>query len=128
MGTKELKPALSRRRRHHDAEFKAKIIDASLQPGISIAAVALANEINPNLLRRWVKEHRQRCLSAPVPDSGAEDSEPLSLIEIAVPVPSDHAGASEIRLDVRRGATSIQIVWPVAHSQALGSLLKELLR
>ena len=54
MATKELKPALSRRRRHHDAEFKAKIVGASLQPGISIAAVALANEINPNLLRKHV--------------------------------------------------------------------------
>ncbi|MBK6639244.1 MAG: transposase [Rhodocyclaceae bacterium] len=60
MATKELKPALSRRRRHHDAEFKAKIVGGSLHPGITIAAVALANEINPNLLRRWIKEYQYR--------------------------------------------------------------------
>ena len=125
--TKELKPALSRRRRHHDAEFKAKIVGASLQPGVSIAAVALANEINPNLLRRWVKEYRQRCLIAPTLGSEVSAAESLSLISIPVPEPSDH-GVTEIRLDVRRGATSIQIVWPIAHSQALSSLLRDLLR
>lgn len=127
MATKELKPALSRRRRHHDAEFKAKIVAAGLQPGISIAAVALANEINPNLLRRWIKESRQRCLSAPIPNRQADEAELLSLVAIQAQDAPEY-GAGEIRLDVRRGATSIQIVWPVAHSQALSGLLKDLLR
>lgn len=27
-----------------------------MQPGISMAAVAMSNGINPNLLRRWVRE------------------------------------------------------------------------
>ncbi len=127
MATKELKPALPRRRRHHDAEFKAKIVGASLQPGISIAAVALANEINPNLLRRWVKEYRQHCLDVPTLGLDNSAAESLSLISIPVPEPSAHS-VTEIRLDVRRGPTSIQIVWPVADSRALGDVLKELLR
>ena len=43
-----------RRRRRHSAEFKAEAIAACLQPGISIAAVALARGLNANLLRRWI--------------------------------------------------------------------------
>src|SRR5947207_15940730 len=42
------------RRRKHSAEFKAKVIAACRKPGVSIAAVALANRLNANLLRRWV--------------------------------------------------------------------------
>jgi transposase-like protein len=43
-----------RRRRTHSAEFKAKIVSACRRPGVSIAAVALANGLNANLVRRWV--------------------------------------------------------------------------
>lgn len=42
------------RRRKHGAEFKAKVVSACRKPGVSIAAVALANRLNANLLRRWV--------------------------------------------------------------------------
>jgi transposase len=43
-----------RRRRRHSAEFKAQVVKASMQPGISIAAVALHYRLNAHLLRRWV--------------------------------------------------------------------------
>lgn len=42
-----------RRRRNHSEQFKAEAIAACRQPGISIAAAALARQINANLLRRW---------------------------------------------------------------------------
>lgn len=45
-----------RRRRIHSAEFKAHIVAACCKPGVSSAAVAMANGINANLVRRWVKE------------------------------------------------------------------------
>ena len=44
------------RRRRHSAEFKAEAVSACMQPGISIAAVALHYRLNANLLRRWVAE------------------------------------------------------------------------
>jgi transposase-like protein len=45
------------RRRRHSAEFKAKMVAACKQPGISIASVALPHGLNANLLRRWIVEH-----------------------------------------------------------------------
>ena len=45
-----------RRRRIHSAEFKAHIVAACCQPGVSSASVAMATGINANLVRRWVKE------------------------------------------------------------------------
>jgi transposase-like protein len=42
------------RRRRHSTESKAQAVKACMQPGISIAAVALHYRLNANLLRRWV--------------------------------------------------------------------------
>ncbi|MGD9636907.1 MAG: transposase [Lautropia sp.] len=42
------------RRRRHSAKFKASVIAACQQPGMSMAAVALANGLNANMLRKWV--------------------------------------------------------------------------
>jgi len=44
-------------RRQFSPEFKAKLVSASKRPGASLAAIALANGINSNQLRRWCKEH-----------------------------------------------------------------------
>ena len=41
-----------RRRRLHSDEFKANAVASCMQPGISMAAVAMANDVNANLLRR----------------------------------------------------------------------------
>ncbi|MCC7326066.1 MAG: transposase [Burkholderiales bacterium] len=40
----------------HSAEFKAYAVASCMQSGISMAAVVMANGINANLLRRWVRE------------------------------------------------------------------------
>ena len=55
MNTSEIQfSSPGRRRGRYTDEFKAQIIAACRQPGVSTAAVALANGINDNLLRRWI--------------------------------------------------------------------------
>lgn len=59
MDTLEIaKPPASRARRRHSPEFKAQLIAPCQQPGVSVAAVALANGLNANVLRQWLKKHR----------------------------------------------------------------------
>jgi transposase-like protein len=51
----------ARTRRFHSPAFKAQAVAACSQPGVSLAAVALAHGINANLLRRWcVAQQRQQ--------------------------------------------------------------------
>ncbi len=45
-----------RTRRTHSEEFKQSLINACGEPGASVAGVALANGINANQLRRWMRE------------------------------------------------------------------------
>ena len=49
-------PAPGRRHNRYSLEFKREVIAACLEPGVSKAAIALANGLNANMLRRWVVE------------------------------------------------------------------------
>jgi transposase len=43
----------------YDAEAKRELVEACLQPGISVARMALAHGVNANLLRKWIQHYRQ---------------------------------------------------------------------
>ena len=46
-----------RRRREHSAEFKQELVARSLEPGVSVAAIAMAGGVNANLLFGWRRKH-----------------------------------------------------------------------
>jgi len=41
-------------RRRYDPASKQRLVEACLQPGVSLAGVALRHGVNANLLRKWV--------------------------------------------------------------------------
>ena len=47
-------------RRRYDPASKRRLIEACLQPGVSLAGVALRHGVNANLLRKWVAGQQQR--------------------------------------------------------------------
>jgi transposase len=120
-----------RRRRTHSAEFKAKVVSACRQPGVSIAAVALANGLNANLLRRWVVAEEQRQLVRPMQIAHA--ALPRSTVENRTFIPiqlerSTVATSQEITIELRRGATVVKVGWPLAAAAECAVWLRELLR
>ena len=115
-----------RRRRHHSEEFKRQVIEACLQPGVSVAAVALANGLNANYLRRWLKAHHQSSEQGGTEGRAAvRAATPSPVIPVSV---SPGTPPADIRLDVRRGATTVQMAWPLEAAAQLGACLRELLR
>jgi len=46
-------------KRRFDKLDKQRLIEACLQPGVSVAGMALRAGVNANLLRRWIDEHQQ---------------------------------------------------------------------
>lgn len=132
MDTKAVAVSPSRRNRRHSPEFKARVIAACLQPGVSIAAVALANGLNANFLRSWVKAHRhqqeptempaiepQRCI-APVAHSTP------TLVPVAVQRSSEETPS--IELEIRRQQTVVQMRWPVSEAATCAQWLCDWLR
>ena len=112
-----------RRRRRHSAEFKADAVEACRRPGVSIASVALANGVNANLLRRWV-------LAAEGDGVQAEPKRPAAFVQLQLdqPRPASPAPAADIRIELRRGSTTVNIAWPLAESAACATWMRELLR
>lgn len=46
-------------KRRYDPQAKRALIQACLEPGISLAGLALAHGVNANLLRKWVVKHQR---------------------------------------------------------------------
>ena len=113
-----------RRRRAHSAEFKAQVVAACRSPGVSIAGVAMANGVNANLARRWLGDAERRsgrALTRAVGDAAATTFVPLQLPPV-VTAPVD------IRIELRRGATMINVSWPCAAASECAAWFRELLR
>ena len=122
-----------RTRRRHSPQFREQVVSACLQPGVSLAAVSLANGLNANMVRRWVKEHREGMGSV----VGGPDRNGQSPVEraaalsqfVAVRVAAESAApAGDIRVEVRRGETVVLISWPSAQAQTCAQWLGQWLR
>jgi len=117
-----------RRRRIHSAEFKARIVAACIQPGVSIAAIAMANGVNANLARRWViASERGERVQAPSVAAGVAPPAFVPLRLQREPTDSEPAPA-DIRIELRRGATAINVSWPCTAAAQCAAWLRELLR
>ena len=118
-----------RRRRLHSDEFKANAVASCMQPGVSMAAVAMANGINANLLRRWVHQ-AELSPGAVRPDPLVAAGSSLSaatpsFVPMQLPVKN---ALPDIRIELRRGATSIAVTWPTDAAAECAAWMRELLR
>ena len=117
-----------RRRRLHSDEFKADAVAACTKPGVSMAAVALSRGVNANLLRRWVREAEVRATTmAPMIEARPETapaSAPAAFVPLQLPAPT----AKDIRVELRRGPTTISVIWPAENAGECALWIRELLR
>lgn len=123
-------PSPGRRRGRYSDSFKADIVAACKAPGVSTAAVALANSLNANLVRRWVAQ------SDPAHKAAAQQARVQSLTAVAVSSPMTTSASTpgfvpvplatpstDIRIELRRGDHLVTLYWPVAAAaQCLGAL------
>lgn len=85
----------------YDPQAKRELIEACLQPGVSVAKLALAHGINANLLRTWMTKHQrqsldggslQRSAAAPTPFipvvTVSAHHSPISLPELVARLPN----------------------------------------
>ncbi|MGH9644555.1 MAG: transposase [Terriglobales bacterium] len=114
-----------RRRRTHNAAFKAEAVAACHRADASIAACALERSINANLLRRWVIEaERAQCgslLPAPAVAASSESFVPVAL-------PRRAANEAPIRIEVRRGTLTVSVQWPSSAMHECAIWLRELIQ
>ena len=114
------------KRRFYSPELKLQVVRTCAQPGASIAGVALQHGINTNIVHRWIREHSQGTLviqpQAFVPVTLSTEPEPVASKPVAV------AATSEIRMQLRRGTSSVTVMWPSELAGDCGAWLREWLR
>ena len=111
-----------RTRRRHAPDLKRQVIMACQQPGASVAGVALAHGLNANLVRRWLQqEHKAPGALSMVGASAG------TFVELPMPCANGSA-AEPIRLELRRGASSVSLQWPAFAAAECGAWLREWLR
>jgi len=132
MDTEELVvklPATRKHRRHSEA-FRKQIIEACLQPGVSISAIALANQLNTNMVRTWLKAYRElrgdpllAQRPEPIPAEPAPVMVPVQIRETAT-----DATDAAIRVSVGMADREVEVHWPMADSRTCIQWLREVLR
>jgi len=109
----------SRKRRRYSRELKDQILAECDAPGASVAKVALAHGINANILHGWRKLAREAR-----PPMVRQEFVPVAVAPTAQ-VRSDERG---IELELRRGAVTIKLMWPMSAAAELAAWTRELLR
>jgi transposase len=128
-------------RRVHGAEFKAQVLAECQQPGVSVAAVALAHGLNVNLLRKWLVGRGIKRTGLPAPRTTATRALPAADEPAAAPVQfipvefesaapaADEAvtcSTSDIHVELTRGGTLLCVRWPATHAASCAAWLQEL--
>jgi transposase len=108
----------ARTRRRYGAQFKAQVLAECEAPGASVARVAMSHGINDNVVHRWRQLAREAGVAAaPVAPT---------FVPLVLPTPAEPR--ADIRIELRRGATSIAVTWPIAAAAEFGIWMRELLR
>ncbi|HJV69499.1 transposase [Ideonella sp.] len=122
-------------RRRHAAELKAAVLAECEAPGASVAAVALAHGLNANLVRKWLVGRGIKRTGLPAPRAAsalALDARltpaiaaPASFVPVQMPPP---APAKDMKVQLRRGATTVTLCWPAESAGELMAWMRELMK
>lgn len=123
-----------RHRRQFSNEYKAEVVASCQQRGVSVAAVARAHDLHPNLLRKWVQEHERFGSHEPVPVPVPAIRRDVAAQFIALQLPEPEvpgAGAEaiqDIAIELERNGLKASIHWPVSQAQQCAAWLREVMR
>jgi transposase len=121
-------------RRRHSEQLKALVLEQCAAPGASVAKVAMSHGLNANLVHGWRKRARQSDGAAVLPPrpAGAPVKTTTSVPQfVAVSVaqaPPPPPVSVDIRVELRRGTTAMQITWPISAAADCAAWMRELLR
>ena len=113
-------------RRRHGAELKARVLAACDEPGASVAAIARAHDLNANLVHKW-----RRGVVPPARPPTSPGAAHVTGEFIALALPSRgavSAAPADIRIELRRGATSVAVSWPLTAADQCAAWLRGWLR
>ena len=131
MNTLDAVVEVGRGRRRHSEEFKARVVQACDQPGVSAASVALSHGLNANMVRRWVADRMPESQSLVGSPRSVSRSKPGPVRQgkfVPVKLEAGCDQAQDIHVELRRGQTTMMVRWPRQEAATCVSWLREWLR
>jgi transposase len=120
-------------RRRHSEQFKAQVLAACAEPGASISAVALSFGVNANLVHQWRRGRGFKANQAAALGPAREPAAQFVALSLPAPTPTPSSAApaaptEAIRVEFRRGALGVNVIWPIAAAADCAGWLRELLK
>lgn len=91
-------------------EFKHWIVEQAQQPGVSLAGLAMGNQVNANQLRRWVQLHGKRSVAP------AAAARLLPVTIAAVPTAVTASPGAEVPVEIELDGAVVRVRDGVAPS------------
>ena len=113
-------------RRPHSGEVKARVLAECSQQGVSVAKVALAHGLNANLVHKW--RRAAEAASARAAALAHTRNSADAFVALALPPQRAPVVPPDIRIELRRGATAVEITWPITAAADCAAWMRELLR
>lgn len=119
-------------RRRHSQALKARVLSECSEAGASVAAIAQAHGLNANLVHKW-RRGTGRATQAAVTQAAVTQASPDAacgagvFVPLQLPQPA-RAATPDIRIELRRGATSMTVTWPAQATVECAAWMRELLR
>ena len=119
-------------RRRHSEQFKAQVLGACAEPGASISAVALSFGVNANLVHQWRRGRGFKAARTVPPSPVSETAPQFVALSLPAPTPAPSPAAATptqaIRVELKRGALAVNVVWPISAAADCAGWLRELLQ
>lgn len=115
-------------RRRYSAQTKAQVMADCNAPGASVAKVAMAHGINTNVVHGWRQLAREEQHAAPAPTPAQVSGFVPVPLPLPLPVPSAPAPVGELRIELQRGTTTVEVTWPLSAAAECAVWLREVLR
>ena len=112
-------------RRRHSVELRAKVLAECAQPEASVAQVAMAHGLNANLVHKW----RRASAAAPAASALSPGKPPAGeFVALGLAEPREPLSSNDIRIELRRGAVTMSIDWPLQGGGDCAAWLRDWLR
>jgi transposase len=117
-----------RTRRTYTAAFRAQLVAQCRELGVSCSAVAISHGMNPNVLRKWIKD---------ADDGVTSNAKPMTLdVQAAfVPLPMNavvrHANVANdggVQIEIQRNGATVSVMWLAASLSESAAWVRAILR
>jgi len=104
-----------RQRTSYPKPFKAQVVQECLQPGVSMASVALRHGINANLVRKWIPVYR--------------DGQPPALpafVPMKLESLTQPGQQQPVSIEIPFGQQKLTVKWPSSDPDGCARFIREL--